>query len=57
MVQNQFINTKLKKKTRCVEFRTRNFNTMNINIRYNNKSNSNTTNTKFLGIIIDNTLS
>jgi len=43
MVQNQAIITKLKKKTHCLEFRTKNCNTININIRYNNKSVSNTT--------------
>jgi len=55
MVQNQAIITKLEKKTHCLKFRTRNFNNININIRYNYKSVSNTT--KFLGLIIDDTLS
>ena len=40
---------------RRLEFRTKNFNNININIRYNNKPVSNTT--KFLGLIIENTLS
>ena len=55
MVQNQAVITKLEKKTHCLEFRTRNCNNININIRYNSKSVSNTT--KFLGLIIDDTLS
>ena len=42
--------------THCLEFITRNFND-NINVWYNNQRISHTTHTKFLGLIIDNTLS
>jgi hypothetical protein len=45
------------KKTHCPEFITRNCNNININNRYNSKSVSHTTNTKFWELIYDNTLS
>ena len=43
-------------KTNCLEFRKRNFND-NINVCYNNHRITNTSQTKFLGLIIDDTLS
>lgn len=44
-------------KTHGLEFRTRNFNNNNINVCYNNDCISNTTYTKFLGLIVNDTLS
>lgn len=55
MAQNQFIITKFKKNSLC-RLENQNCNNININIRYSSKScksMSVTTNTKFLGIIID----
>ena len=43
-------------KTHCLEFRTRNFND-NINVCYNNHHITNNSQTKFWGLIIDDTLS
>jgi len=44
-------------KTHGLEFRKRNFNDNNINVCYNNLRISNTTYTKFLGLVINDTLS
>jgi len=44
-------------KAHGLEFRTRNFNDNNINVCYNNHHISNTTYTKFMGLIINGTLS
>ena len=44
-------------KTYCMQFQSKNIPTTAININYNNKTKSNNTNLKFLGLLIDNTTS
>jgi hypothetical protein len=43
-------------KTYCLQFKSKNSSAININIGYDNKQIVNSTNTKFLGLIIDNML-
>ena len=58
---NEWFNTNLLSlnfsKTCFMQFQSKNTSTTAINVDYNNKIKSNSTNLKFLGLVIDNTLS
>jgi hypothetical protein len=57
MISSQFIIFEFKKKTQYVQFITKNTSVNEMSIAYNNTFIPNTSNTKFLGLVITNSLS